>query len=62
MAGNTLLARSGVGVRFDHVEGGAITDNATSGYLEAGCSHPAPTPFVKLTNSADVTIENNSTP
>jgi hypothetical protein len=62
VAGNTLLARSGLGVRFARVEGGAITGNAAGGYLEAGCSHPAPTPFSALIHSTGVTIENNSAP
>ena len=59
VAGNTLLARSGLGVRFDHVEGGEITGNRTGAYVEAGCSHPAATPFSRLTNSAGVTIADN---
>ena len=63
VAGNTLLgARSGLGVRFDHVVGGEITGNTAQAYLEAGCSHPAVTPFSRLTNSAGVTIANNAAP
>ena len=59
VAGNALAARSGLGVRFDHVEGGAITDNRSAGYHEAGCSYPAATPFSRLTNSTGVTVAAN---
>jgi hypothetical protein len=59
VAGNALAARSGFGVRFDHVDGGAITDNRAAGYLEAGCSYPAATPFSLLTNSTGVTVAAN---
>lgn len=59
VAGNTLLGRSGLGVGFDHVEGGAITGNSAPGYREDGCSHPAPTPFSRLTNSAGITVADN---
>jgi len=59
VAGNTLLGRSGLAVGFDHVEGGAITGNSAPGYQEGGCSHPAPTPFSRLTNSAGVTVAEN---
>lgn len=59
VANNTLMARSGVGVSFDHVEAGAISDNVEWGYAEAGCAYPAATPFSRLTNSAAVTIANN---
>ena len=63
VAGNRLLgARSGLGVRFDHVVGGEITGNAAHAYHEAGCSHPAATPFSRLTNSAGITVANNSPP
>lgn len=60
VAGNSLLGRSGLAVSFDHVEGGAITGNAAPGYREGGCTHPAPTPFARLTNSDAVTVADNS--
>ena len=59
VADNTLLARSGIGVRFDHVDSGAITGNRDAGYFEAWCSYPATTPFAALTNSTGVTVANN---
>lgn len=62
VAGNRLQARSGLGVRFGRVEGGAITGNTVGAYHEAGCSHPARTPFAQLTNSAGVTIADNGPP
>jgi hypothetical protein len=59
VAGNTLLARSGLGVTFDHVTGGSISDNKDAGYVEAGCSYPAATPFSRLSNFSAVTVANN---
>ena len=59
VANNTLTSRSGIGVSFDHVEGGAIRDNVDGGYLEAGCSYPAITPFSRLTAAVSVSILNN---
>ena len=59
VAGNTLHSRSGLAVRFDHVEGGAITGNSVPAYREGGCSHPAPTPFSRLTNSSGITVADN---
>jgi hypothetical protein len=62
VTGNTLGPRSGLGVRFDHVEGGAITGNAGTAYVEGGCRRPGPTPFAQLTNSTGVTVDDNSAP
>ena len=62
VADNTLLARSGLGVSFDHVDTGTISDNVDAGYVEAGCAYPAGMPFSRLTNSMAITIANNAPP
>ena len=58
---NTMLVRSGVGVRFDHVVGGSIQNNKDAGYVNRGCGYydPAMSAFTRLTNSSGVTIANN---
>jgi hypothetical protein len=55
--GNTMKAR-GVGVAFDHVDGGAIRDNRIARDGES-CSLPAKTPLVRVTNSTGVTAQDD---
>ena len=56
---NTFNARSGIGVKFDHVVGGSIQNNKVGQYMEAGCMYPAVTPFTELTNSSSITVAGN---
>ncbi|MDP1846720.1 MAG: right-handed parallel beta-helix repeat-containing protein [Solirubrobacteraceae bacterium] len=54
---NTLKAH-GVGIAFDHVQGGRIRGNRID-YEEKGCSLPKATPPVRVTNSSGVTVQDN---
>jgi hypothetical protein len=51
---NTMKA-GGVGIAADHVQGGRIQGNRID-YEEKGCGHP---PAVRVTNSTDVTEQDN---
>jgi hypothetical protein len=55
--GNSMKAH-GVGIAFDHVEGGSIRDNRID-YEDKNCSYPAKTPLVRVTNSTGVTTQDN---
>jgi hypothetical protein len=55
--GNSMKTH-GVGVAFDHVEGGSIRDNRID-YEEKNCQYPNKTPPVRVTNSTGVTTQDN---
>ena len=55
--GNSMKTH-GVGVAFDHVEGGSIRDNRID-YDDRNCQYPKETPLVRVTNSAQVTVQDN---
>ena len=55
--GNSLKAH-GVGIAFDHVEGGSIRGNRIE-QTDRRCNHPNKTPLVRVENSTRVKVEGN---
>ncbi len=55
--GNSMKTHGG-GIAFDHVEGGSIRDNRID-YDDRNCQHPLKTPFVRVSNSTEVTEQDN---
>jgi len=55
--GNSMKAH-GVGIAFDHVEGGSIRDNRIE-YEDRNCQYPRKTPLLRVTNSTGVTTQDN---